>query len=175
MGHLTESVNAKHSFCPVVCVWSYICERVLIFTHSSSLLLISLVLDSVFGRELYQNKHVSLAGKAIYELSVSMVCRLTWKCVYIFWDVYVCVYMSRQGLSPGPNLGLRGGAIRFLLPPTFVRVPLWLQQNSRHCVSAHFVRIEVCVCVKWQVTWSAVSNKQLLTQFQLSLIFAPQM
>lgn len=62
-------------------------------------------------------------------------------CVFVLLDMCVCVYKPRRSLSPGSNLGLYRGDIRFPIPP-----------HTCVCVSAAVAVIEtvgtVCVCVR---------------------------
>lgn len=61
-------------------------------------------------------------------------------CVFVLLDMCVCVYKPRRSLSPGSNLGLYRGDIRFPIPP-----------HTCVCVSAAVAVIEtvgtVCVSV----------------------------
>lgn len=105
----------------------------------------------------------------IYELCLYGVQADLRVCVFVLLDMCVCVYKPRRSLSPGSNLGLYRGDIRFPIPP-----------HTCVCVSAAVAVIEtvgtLCVCVSvclmkmgavcvwWQGTQSPVSKRQSLDQ-----------
>lgn len=125
--------------CVVLCMSPciHVCHHVHTFVFATHLP----VLDSVPVRAPCQNKRMR-PGKS--DMWTICLCRLTCVCVFLcaiacaFLDMCVCVCKPRRSLSPGSNLGLYRGGIRFLSPPHM-------------CVSASMAVIEtvgiVCVCL----------------------------
>ena len=120
-------------FCMSPCI--HVCHHVHTFVFATHLP----VLDSVPVRAPCQNKRLRPVQPDMWTICL---CRLTCVCVSVYYCVCVFGYVCkpRRSLSPGPNLGLNRGDIRFLSPPHM-------------CVSASMAVIEtvgilcVCVCV----------------------------
>lgn len=139
------------------CIWANAYTCVIMFTHLSLLLIyrcLTLCLSEHHAK-------INVWGQAsqICELSVSVVCMLTCVCVCVFSCTIACAFLDvcvrvckpRPSLSPGPNLGLYRGDIRFLSPPHMcVSATLAVIETSGDCVRlpAPWERGGyMCVCV----------------------------
>lgn len=112
---------------------------------------------------------INIWGQAshMYELCLYGVQADLRVCVFVLLDMCVCVYKPRRSLSPGSNLGLYRGDIRFPIPPhTCVCVSAAvavIETVGTVCVSVCLVKMGA-VCVWWQGTQSPVSKRQSLDQ-----------
>lgn len=128
---------------PSSCI--HVCHHVHTFVFAGHLP----VPDSVPVRALCQNKRLRPGKSDMWTICLwgpqAGVCVCESKMAVVFLMsvcVCVCVFKTRRCLSPGPNLQLYRGEIRFLSPPLI-------------CVSAAMTVIEtlgtVCVCEHWEL------------------------
>lgn len=167
---LSVNVNASAHMheCVGSCVWAHAFMCVIMFTHLS-LLLIYRLLGSVPVRAPCQNKRLRPAKSDMWTVclwGLQAMCVFLCTITLMLLDVYVCVCKARRSLSPGPNLGLYRGDIRFLSPPHICvsAAVTMIETVGTVCVceNGEAACVHVCVRVWWQVTQNPVSNRRRL-------------
>lgn len=153
--------------CVVLCMSPciHVCHHVHTFVFATHLL----VLDSVPVRAPCQNKRLRPGESDMWTICLCalgadlcvFVCLCVQSCVFL--DICVCVCKPRHSLSPGPNLGLNKGDIKFLSPPHIcVSAPMAVIETVGIVCAPFSWEWRGCACVHtcmwWHVTQSSISN-----------------